>query len=74
MAERVRPKTTISVEEVLRTEIIVNQALIDILLAKRIISEEELVDSIRKIRHEQETMIHGSSNTVSLKQADVKNN
>jgi hypothetical protein len=54
MAERIKPQTVISAEALLRTEIIVNQALIDILIAKQIFSEEELVNSIGKIRFEQE--------------------
>jgi len=53
MAERIEPQTVFSAEEVIRTEIIVNQALIDILIAKNIISEEELINSIGKIRLEQ---------------------
>jgi hypothetical protein len=53
MAERIEPQSITSAEEILRTEIIVNQALIDILIAKQIISEEELVNSIGKIRLEQ---------------------
>ena len=67
MAESIKQRTHISLEEVLRTEIIVNQALIDILLAKQIISEEELVDSIRKIRQEQIEMLNESRKIVSLK-------
>jgi hypothetical protein len=46
-------KTAITVEDMLSTEIIVNLALIDILIAKQIISEEELMDYIGKIRLEQ---------------------
>ena len=46
-------KTDITVEDMLSTEIIVNLALIDILIAKQIISEEELMDYIGKIRLEQ---------------------
>ena len=57
MAESINPQTVISAENILMTEIIVNQALIDILLTKQIISEEELVNSIGKIRLEQEQMI-----------------
>ena len=57
MAERINPQAVISAEEILRTEITVNQALIDILIAKQIISEAELVNSIQKIRLEQEKMI-----------------
>ena len=57
MAESIKQRTYISLEEVLRTEIIVNQALIDILLAKQIISEEDLTAGIRKIRQEQQELI-----------------
>jgi hypothetical protein len=53
MAKRINQQTPLSLEEALRLEIIVNQALIDILLAKHIISEEDLMNSIRKLRHEQ---------------------
>jgi len=67
VAELIKKQTPMTAEEVLRTEIIVNQALIDILIAKQIISEEELVDSIRKIRVEQEKIIQSSRKIVSLK-------
>ena len=56
MAETIHPATFISAEEVLRTEIILNQALIDILIAKKVISEDELVDCIKKIKREREIM------------------
>ena len=68
MAESIKPQTVMSAEELLRTEVIVNQALIDILIAKRIISEEELLDTIRKIKLEQqEKIIYQSNRIVSLK-------
>ena len=60
MAERINQQTPLSAEEVLRTEIIVNQALIDVLISKQIISEEELVNCIRRIRMEQIEMLNGS--------------
>jgi hypothetical protein len=67
MAECINQQTHISAEEVLRTEIIVNQALIDILITKQIISEEELINSIRKIRMEQMEMQKESEKIVSSK-------
>ena len=67
MAERIKSQTTVPAEEILKTEIIVNQALIDILLAKQIISEEELVGSMRKIRQEQIEMLNESGKIISLK-------
>ena len=54
MTEYPKNQTVNSAETLLRTEIIVNQALVDILIAKQIISEKELVRSIGKIRLEQE--------------------
>jgi hypothetical protein len=66
MAARSKSQVFISAEEVLKTEIIVNQALIDILIAKQIISEEELLISIQKIRREQEKMINDSKKIISL--------
>jgi hypothetical protein len=57
MAERIKSQTTFSVEEILRTEVIVNQALINILIAKNIISDEDLIEGIRKIRQEQYELI-----------------
>ena len=67
MAEFTTRKNLMSAEEVLRTEVIVNQALIDILIAKQIISEDELVNSIKLIRQEQEEMLYDSNKIVSLK-------
>ena len=55
-------KTDITVEDMLSTEIIVNLALIDILIAKQIISEEELMDYVGKIRLEQEERSRGCPN------------
>ena len=66
MDELATRKNLISAEEVLRTEIIVNQALIDILIAKQVISEEELMNSIQKIRQEQMELLNDSNKIVSL--------
>ena len=72
MAEHRKSQTFISAEEILKTEIIVNQALIDILMAKGIISEEELLKSIRKIRKEQDKMRHESEKIVSLRKRPLR--
>ena len=66
MARLIKPQV-ISAEEVLRTEIIVNQALIDLLVAKRVITEKELLEGIREIKQEQEKLLFGSPKIVSLK-------
>ena len=68
MAESINSLKTISPEDILKTEIIVNQALIDILIAKQIISEDELIDSIRNIKKEQEKLRNESNKIVSFKQ------
>ena len=57
MAKRINPQPAISAEEILQAEILVNQALIDILISKQVISEMELVNSIQKIKKEQEKII-----------------
>jgi hypothetical protein len=56
----------LSAQDILRTEILVNQALIDILIAKKIITEEELVESIKNIKRDQEKLLN-ESKIVSLK-------
>jgi hypothetical protein len=47
-------KTAIETDETYNFGSIINQALIEILIAKQIISEEELVDVIGKINRQQE--------------------
>jgi len=67
MAERSKPQKTISAEEILKTEILVNQALIDILVAKQIITEEELITSMQNIRREQRKLLADTKKIVPLK-------
>ena len=52
--------------DVLRTEIIVNQALIDILIAKQLITEEELLKSIKEVKKNQLKLLRGLNKIVSL--------
>ena len=61
MAESIKQQKVILVEDALRTEIVINQALIDILITKQIISEEELIKSIGKIRYEQQMLMDGET-------------
>jgi len=56
-----------SPQDVLRTEIIVNQALIDVLIAKQLITEEDLVKSIKEIKRQQHKLHNRKNNIVSLK-------
>ena len=64
MAERIITQTVISAEDALRTEIILNQALVDILIVKGFISEDELINGIRKIKKERE-LLAGSWDSLS---------
>lgn len=59
-------ENVVSAHDVLRTEILVNQALIDVLIAKNVITEEELVKSIQNIKRDQEKLLK-KSKIVSLK-------
>jgi hypothetical protein len=52
MANKANPNDIISLREALNMEIMINQALIDILVAKGIITQEELMAKIEEIRRE----------------------
>ncbi len=52
MANRANPKDIIPLREALNMEIMINQALIDLLVAKGIITQEELMAKIEQIRRE----------------------
>ena len=62
MAARITTHTVISAEEALQTEIILNQALIDILISKGFISESELIRGIRRIREERQILAENWDN------------
>ena len=53
MAEKVEPLETVTVEDALQMEIIVNQALIDILVEKGIFTEQELMEKIAVLKMNQ---------------------
>jgi hypothetical protein len=52
MANKANPKDVIPLREALKMEIMINQALIDLLVAKGIITQEELMAKIEQIRKE----------------------
>ncbi len=52
MAEQLDQSEVVPVEEALKMEMIINQALIDLLIAKEILTEDELVDKIKELRKE----------------------
>lgn len=51
MDEKAKPKReTVSLEEALKAEMLVNQALINLLVNKGLISQEELLEEIKALR------------------------
>ncbi len=52
MASKANPNDVVSLREALNMEIIVNQALIDILVSKGILTQEELMQRIEQIKSE----------------------
>ena len=52
MANKANPNDIISLREALNMEIMINQALIDIFVAKGIITQAELMAKIEEIRRE----------------------
>ena len=67
MAKCITRKKHTPAEEILRTEITINQALIDLLIAKQVITEEELVSSIQKIRLDQQKLLNNSNKILPIK-------
>jgi len=67
MVKRTTPPNCMSAQDVLKTEVIINQALIDILIAKQVITEEELVKSIKNIKRDHQKLLKESSKIVTLK-------
>lgn len=56
MAEIFQTKNVITAEEALKTEIILNQVLIDILITKGVISEDEMILGIKRIKKERDVL------------------
>ena len=52
MAKIAKPTDVLSLNEALNMEIIINQALIDILVAKGIFTQEELMAKVEEVRKE----------------------
>lgn len=50
MAERLDSRETVSVPELLKMEMIINQALIDILVEKGLFTHEELMAKVKEIK------------------------
>jgi hypothetical protein len=58
-------KNVKSIQSILMTEIIVNQALIDILIDKQIITEEELMKSIQEIKKNRQKVLRELNKKIS---------
>jgi len=67
MGESINPQFVVTTEEALRIEILVNQALVDILIAKQIVSEEELIEGIRKLKRQQQRLCSDSKTLTGSK-------
>ncbi len=50
MAEKLDPREMVSLEEALKTEMYINQALIDLLVEKGILTHDEILDKIKELR------------------------
>lgn len=51
MANKIDPKEVVPIEEALQMEMLINQALIDLLVTKGIITTEELLARIQYLRN-----------------------
>jgi hypothetical protein len=57
MEEKRDSSQTISIAEALKTQIVVNQALVNLLVEKEIFSREELMEHVRRIKQEMEAVV-----------------
>ncbi len=57
MEEKTDSSQTISIAEALKTQIVVNQALVNLLVEKEIFSREELMEHVRRIKQEMEAVV-----------------
>ena len=59
MGQKIDSRETVSFDEAMRMEMIINQALIDMLVAKGIITHEELHAKILEVKHKQGIVLSG---------------
>ncbi len=52
MAKKLDRKETAKVEDLLRMEMVLNQALINILVRKGLMTEAEIMEELKRIKHE----------------------
>lgn len=51
MAEKLDSKEMVSIAEALKTEMYINQALIDLLVEKGILTHDEILEKIKELRN-----------------------
>lgn len=56
MSEETKEQVTVDIVDALKTQVIVNQALIDVLISKEIFTREELMTQIQIIKQEMESV------------------
>ena len=56
MSEKTKEQVSIDIVDALKTQVIVNQALIDILISKEIFTRDELMTQIQIIKQEMEAI------------------
>ncbi len=56
MSEKTKEQVSVDIVDALKTQIVVNQALIDILISKGIFTREELMTQIQVIKQEMEAI------------------
>jgi len=61
MGQKIDPRETVSFGDTLRMEMVINQALIDMFVAKGIITYEELHAKILEIKQKQGIVLSGVS-------------
>ena len=66
MAEKLAGREVLSLEEALRMEIFINQALIEILVSKGIITQEEIMQKIAELKTNSKVVLEQSKSGFNL--------
>ena len=53
LAEKIDSREVVNIEETLKTEIYINQALIDLLVEKGVLKHDKILEKIKKLRVEE---------------------
>ena len=66
MAKKIAEREVLSLEEALRMEIFINQALIEILVSKGIITQEEIMKKIAELKTNSKVVLEQSKSDSNL--------